>query len=421
MTAPRPAAVRSAPGPAAVRPGLPRALALAAVLGLALPTCAPSAAAADPLPKAPAIPAVKAFDGDEPLPSADRVRAYCAAHPGGCRFTIDPLASGGFYTAVKSFGNAVVNCTRDPVTVARQIALRTSSTDNLGGEITGKIAVEGQITATGEVTAGVTAKGSGDFTTPNKQQGPSATVGAEAGVNGSGKVGGSVGVKAAFEAAFKRTYQRTWVTDQTETTTYTTTVRPGEALAFGASAAMQRIAGTLTTSSGLKASGIVVDGPSTVNNSTFMADTFPVPASVCDRAGTKGRSDVEINAEAAARIAERQARNRTAAEGTAKGIKAVGEKIAQCPPGSAACMETLSGKGGREESGIKGMSDTLASFRPEPSDNGADASSTVCRNYPSSLPGGAAEQGQAPFPASQVCSLLGSEAAPAAPQKGNSP
>ncbi|GAA0299935.1 hypothetical protein GCM10010302_43130 [Streptomyces polychromogenes] len=403
------------------RPGLPGAAALGAVLGLALPLCLLSRAAAEPLPQAPAVPAVKAFDGDEPLPSADRVRAYCAAHPGGCRFTIDPLASGSYYTAVKSFGNAVVNCTRDPVTVTRQIALRTSSSDNLGGEITGKIAVEGQITASGEVTAGVTAKGSGEFTTPNKQQGPTATVGAEAGVNGSGKVGGSVGVKGAFEAAFKRTYQRTWVTEQTETTTYNTTVRPGEALAFGASAAMQRIAGTLTTGTGLKAGGIVVDGPSTVNNSTFMADTFPVPASVCDRTGAKGKSDVEINAEAARQIAERQEKNRAAAEGATKGIKAVGDRIAQCPPGSATCMEKLSGKGEREENGIKGMAETITSFRPEPSDNAADASSTVCRNHPASLPGGAAEQGQAPFPASQVCSLLGSEAASTAPRKGNAP
>lgn len=406
--------------PPARRPGAPGTAAVAAVLAL-VPALLPSHAAAEPPPKAQPIPVVKAFDGDEPLPSADRVRKYCAAHPGGCRFTIDPLASGSYYSTVKSFGNAVVNCTRDPVTVARQIALRTSSTDNLGGEITGKIAVEGQISASGEVTAGVSAKGTGEFTTPNKQQGPSATVGAEAGVNGSGKVSGSVGVKAAFEAAFKRTYQRTWVTDQTETTTYTTTVRPGEALAFGASAAMQRIAGTLTTGTGLKASGIVVDGPSTVNNSTFMADTFPVPRSVCDRSGTKGKSDVEINAEAAQQIAAQQEKNRTAAEGTARGIKAVGEKIAQCPPGSAACMEKLSGKGEREESGITGMADTVTSFRPEPSDNGADAASAVCRNFPASLPGGSAEQGQAPFPASQVCSLLGSGAAPTAPEKGSSP
>ncbi|MFD9724867.1 hypothetical protein [Streptomyces sp. NPDC059072] len=406
--------------PSARRPGTSGAVALAATLAL-VPALLPTPAAAEPPPKAPGIPAVQAFDGDKPLASAARVREYCAAHPTGCRFTIDPLASGEYYSAVKSFGNAVVNCTRDPVTVVRDITLRTSSTDNLGGEITGKIAVEGQISATGEVTAGVSAKGTGEFTTPNKQQGPSATVGAEAGVNGSGKVGGSVGVKAAFEGAFKLSYQRSWVTDQTEKTTYTTTVRPGEALAFGASAAMQRVAGTLTTGTGLSARKVVVDGPSTVNNSTFMADTFQVPRSVCDRSGTKGKSDVEINAEAAQQIAARQEKNRSAAETTAKGIKAVGDRIAQCPPDSATCMENLSGKGEREEGGIKGVADTIGSFRPEPSDNGAEAASTVCKNFPAALPGGAAEQGQAPFPASQVCSLLGSEAAPTAPEKGSAP
>ncbi|WP_053690722.1 hypothetical protein [Streptomyces sp. WM6372] len=392
------------------RTAMPRAAALAVLLVLMLvPVSLSAPASAAPVPKkAPPLPAVQAFDGDTPLPSPARIREHCAKHRDDCRFTIDAAASGEYYSAVKSFGNAVVNCTRDPIRVDRQIVLRTGSTDNLGGDITGKLAVEGQINASGEVSAGVDAKGKGEFVTPNKQQGPHATVGAEAGVSGSGKVGGSLGVKAAFEGAFKLSYQRSWTTEQTETTTYSTTVRSGEALAFGASAAMQRIAGTLTTGTGLSARNVVVDGPSTVNNSTFMADTFAVPASVCDRAGTKGKSDVEVNAEAAERIAARQEANQAAAQQTGKDIKAVGSKIAECPAGNAACMEKLAGKGEREEAGIKGMADTITAFRPEPADNGTAAVTTTCANFPGSLPGGAAEQGQAPFPATQLCSHLGS-------------
>lgn len=386
----------------------PRLLRLTVPAAAVLVALVPALASADPLPKAPATPMVQAFDGDTTLPSADRIKKYCAAHPGSCRFTIDTAASGEYYSAVKSFGNAVVNCTKDPITVARQIVLRTGSTDNLGGDITGKISIEGQINASGEVTAGVNAKGSGEFTTPNKAQGPSATVGAEAGVNGSGKVGGSVGVRGAFEGAFKLAYQRSWTTEQTETTTYTTTVRPGEALAFGASAAMQRVAGTLTTGTGLTARRVVVDGPSSVNNSTFMADTFTVPGTACNKVSAETKTDVEINAQAAKQIAEQQKKNQEAAGQADKDIKTAAAKFQECPPGSSACMEKLAGKGEREEGGIKDMTRTIADFRPEPPDNAAAVVASTCANFPASLPEGAADEGQAPFPASQLCPLLGS-------------
>jgi hypothetical protein len=242
----------------------------------------------------PGVPTAQAFDGDTPLPSPRRAVEQCAAYPGNCRFQIDPGGSGDYYSAVKSLGNAVINCTKDPITVARQITLRTGSSDNLGGDITGKIAVEGQINASGEVSAGVNAEGNGEFDTPNKQQGPSAKVGAKAGANGSGKVAGSLGVKGAFEGAFKLAYQRTWTRESTESTTYTTTVRPGDALTFGASAAMQRIAGQITIG-GLQIRKVVVDGPSSVNTSTFIADTFTAPGDACDRLRVRGKTAVDDN------------------------------------------------------------------------------------------------------------------------------
>lgn len=241
------------------------------------------------------LPTAQAFDGDTPLPSVRPVTEYCAANPGACRFAVNKAGSGDFYSTVRSLGNAAINCTDDNITVVRQITLRTGSTDNLGGEITGKIAVEGQLNASGEVSAAVNAEGSGSFDTPNKQQGPSATFGAKAGANGSGKVGGSLGLKGAFEGAFKLAYQHTWTSEHTESTTYTTVVRPGDALVFGASAAMQRVAGTITALNGLSVRNVVVTGPSTVNTSTFVAETFVVGGNTCEQVHPHAKTAADDN------------------------------------------------------------------------------------------------------------------------------
>ncbi|WP_405421213.1 hypothetical protein [Streptomyces erythrochromogenes] len=270
-------------------PGRRAALAAGAALLALTCTATGSSYAATP----PEVPTPVAYEGTTPLASTEKVTEYCAAHPGGCRFEINRAASGEYYSAVKSLGNAVVNCTKDAITVAREITLRTSSTDNLGGEITGKISIEGTISTSGEVTAGVDAKAKGEFSTPDKSKGPTATVGAEAGASGSGKIAGSLGVKGAFEGAFKLAYQRSWTTEHIEKTTYNTTVRPGDALVFGASSAMQRIAGEITTGSGLGIRKVVVDGPSTVNSSTFVADTFTVPGNTCDRLRPEGKTGTE--------------------------------------------------------------------------------------------------------------------------------
>lgn len=257
------------------------------LVAAALVALAPSAALAGPQPE---VPTAQAFDGDKPLPSTSPVTERCAADPGSCRFQIDPAASREYYSAVKSLGNAVINCTQDPIEMTRMISLQTGSTDNLGGEITGNISVEGQINATGEVTAGVTAEGHGFFDTPVKDKGPSAQVGAKGGANGSGKLGGSLGAKGAFEGAFKLHYQRGWSREHTESTTYQAVVRPGDALVFGASAAMQRVAGKLAVGGGFLVRNVVVDGPSTVNTSTFIADTFTVPGTTCDRLRPPGKT-----------------------------------------------------------------------------------------------------------------------------------
>ncbi|WP_214411353.1 hypothetical protein [Sphaerisporangium fuscum] len=271
-----------------------------------LPTTAlialmPVAAFAGPEPR---IPTAQAFVGDKPLPSTRPVTDYCATHPGGCRFNIDTASSGDFYSAVKSLGNAAINCTDDDINVERVITLKTGSSDNLGGEITGNISVEGQINASGEVSAGVNAEGSGSFDTPNKQQGPSASVGAKAGANGSGKLAGSLGLKGAFQGAFKLQYQHGWTSEHTESTTYRAKVRPGDALTFAASAAMQRIAGTISAGGGLNLRNIVVTGPSSVNSSTFYAETFVMPGNSCEQVHPHAKTAPDDNTNPPPRLAD---------------------------------------------------------------------------------------------------------------------
>ncbi|MBB4699721.1 hypothetical protein [Sphaerisporangium siamense] len=253
----------------------------APVLAAALCTPAHAAYAGQASPS-PDMPVAQAFDGDKPLSSVAKVTERCAERPGDCRFTIDKSASGEYYSAVKSLGNAVINCTLHSIKVTRQVTLRTSTSDNLGGHIAGKISAEGSVNGSGEITGGVNAEGNGSFDTPNKQQGPSATVGAKAGANGSGKISGSLGVKGAFEGAFQLQYQRTWTTENTESTSYDVTVPSGDALVFGASSAMQRIAGTITVG-GLQIREVVVDGPSSINTSTFFASTMTAPGGTCQR------------------------------------------------------------------------------------------------------------------------------------------
>ncbi|WP_285566306.1 hypothetical protein OG521_08765 [Streptomyces sp. NBC_01463] len=117
--------------------------------------------------------------------------------------------------------------------------------------------------------------------------------------------------------------------------------------------------------------------------------------------------DREANDKEAAEIAKEQEKTQAAAGQADKDIKAAGEKLKECPPGSASCMEKLTGKGEREESGISDMDGTIDSFAPDPSDNAASAVESTCTDFPASVPGGA-NDGQSAFPVSRLCSLLGS-------------
>ncbi|MFF5921111.1 hypothetical protein ACFY8C_22610 [Streptomyces flavochromogenes] len=118
--------------------------------------------------------------------------------------------------------------------------------------------------------------------------------------------------------------------------------------------------------------------------------------------------DKEANAKEAKEIEEQQKKTQEAAGKADKDIENAGKKLDECPPGSSSCMEKLAGKGGREEDGFKDMSKTISTYRPEPADNASQAVESTCAAFPASLPQGSSDPGQSPFPATQLCSLLGS-------------
>lgn len=92
-----------------------------------------------------------------------------------------------------------------------------------------------------------------------------------------------MGLLATFSAAFKAHYAKTWTTKHTETTKYQMTAKRGDILVLGASSAMERISGTLTTNREGLVREVIADGPSTVNSSSFIARTNTAPGDTCDR------------------------------------------------------------------------------------------------------------------------------------------
>ncbi|MFD3659777.1 hypothetical protein ACFWVF_04085 [Streptomyces sp. NPDC058659] len=266
-------------------PRRPRARLSALALGLTAPLAllAPPAAAEETPGEPPAAPVARAVTADGRPAKIAEVLEYCGTKRTACSFAIDPQQDREYATAVKSLGNAVVNCTTSDMGVDRTVTLRTSSTDNIGGEISGKITVEGTVTAAGEVTTNLSNDITSENKTPNLKDGPTSTNGTKTTVAGGGKLSGSMSAKLAFEAAFKATYSKSWTIENTEATVYKTTVKPYDMLVFGASASMRRVVGNLVTDTGKKILNVSVDSPSMVNSSTFVAQTYAVPDNLCGR------------------------------------------------------------------------------------------------------------------------------------------
>ncbi|WP_406367460.1 hypothetical protein [Streptomyces sp. NBC_00645] len=118
--------------------------------------------------------------------------------------------------------------------------------------------------------------------------------------------------------------------------------------------------------------------------------------------------DQQANADEAKKIEEEQKKTQEAAGKAEQTISDVGKKIDECPPGSSACMEKLTGSGTAEKDGITAMTGTISGFQTEPAGNAGAAVTSTCTDFPASLPQGSTTPGQSPFPVAQLCSLLGS-------------
>ncbi|GAV38832.1 hypothetical protein [Streptomyces acidiscabies] len=110
--------------------------------------------------------------------------------------------------------------------------------------------------------------------------------------------------------------------------------------------------------------------------------------------------------EASAQKIEEQQKKTEADAAKAQGqIDAVDKQLKECAPGSSECMTKLAGAGTSEKKGVEEMTSTIKGFKTEPGDNASSTSTGVCSGFTATLPGGA---GETPFPADQLCSLLGS-------------
>ncbi|MFD7987870.1 hypothetical protein ACFXKJ_35735 [Kitasatospora indigofera] len=254
-----------------------------AALAVLVPFAAPGAAATDTGP--PPFPVAQALDGAQPLASLGEVTGLCGK-ASDCSFRMYDRAPREFVSGVLSVGNAAINCTDSDMEIDRTVTFVTSSTDNIGGEISGRAAIEGGVDTT------VTVSGSANATPgivnsvtqygPNKDKGPSTKDDAKNTAEVTGTVAGSnalhLGAKASFESAFRASFSRQWQAVNTESTRVVFKVSAGDEIQFGMVNAMSRTAGELkVNSTGKLIKNITVDSPSSVTVSSIVAQTFAVP------------------------------------------------------------------------------------------------------------------------------------------------
>lgn len=261
------------------------ALAPGAALAVTVPFAAPAGAAAAETGPPPRFPVARALDGEKPLASPKDVTGLCAQKK-DCTFRMYGKTPREFVSGVLSVGNAAVNCTNSDLVIERTVTFTTSSTDNIGGAISGKAAIEGGVDTTVTVSGSATAtQGTADSITnfgPNKDKGPNTEDQNKNNSETSGTVAGSnalhLGAKASFESAFSASYSKQWQVVTTESTRTAFTVSAGDELQFGVANAMSRVSGELhVNGTGKLIKDVMVDSPSSVNVSSVVAQTYAVP------------------------------------------------------------------------------------------------------------------------------------------------
>ncbi|MFJ9521118.1 hypothetical protein ACIRPK_23050 [Kitasatospora sp. NPDC101801] len=257
-------------------------VAIALLVPLTTPSGAVPSSTADGVGAVPSLPVAQAFDGERPLASTREVTSQCAK-ASACTFRMYDLLPREFTSGVVSLGNAAINCTNGPMDVERTVTFVTSSTDNIGGEISGKATLSGGVDTTVTVSGSATVKpGTENSTTQygaSKDSGPSTKDDSknsfEAPVTVEGSNALHLGVKATFESAFKASFSRTWQVQSTEATKVAFQVKAGDEVQFGVANASSRTVGELLVNGlGKLIKNVTVDSPSTVNASSIVAQTF---------------------------------------------------------------------------------------------------------------------------------------------------
>ncbi|MFD4633889.1 hypothetical protein ACFVYR_33870 [Streptomyces sp. NPDC058284] len=280
-----------------------RGLVLAALTCLSLTMLAPPAHAgpiSSDTVELPSLPEARAYDSKrKPIKDYRKVLQECRTpqgKPSPCVFELKEKKE--YNTAVVSVGNAVENCTDDPIIVTKEASLTSSSTDNIGGEISGSAMFEGTINNTASVTMDDTAQVTGSATKQNATESThqtwsphsskanssstskaSSQYSATATGQNTAHVGATdtvlVGARASFTAAFRATFSKSWTKTASETMTHKFEVRPGRTLHFGASFAMATVTGDMTNKqNGNKLENFSMHTPSTANSSRLIAQAF---------------------------------------------------------------------------------------------------------------------------------------------------
>ncbi|MFJ9691582.1 hypothetical protein [Kitasatospora sp. NPDC101183] len=240
-------------------------------------TALPVALAAVVLSAAPAV--------AETAPAVDEAAAIASkcGEEYGCSYRILPEVSREYAAAVLSVGNTAINCTNKPIDIERSVVLESSTTDNIAGQISGRVALEGTIDNTTDASASGSVSNKTEVThidhTAPSDKGPNADISNGGTFNAGGTVSGAaqlkLSAKASFELAFQATYSHEWKRSISETTQVKFTVRPGDELQFGVLNAMNRTVGELRVDAiGKLIKNVVVDSPSSVNVSTVVAQTY---------------------------------------------------------------------------------------------------------------------------------------------------
>ncbi|MEU2717677.1 hypothetical protein [Streptomyces sp. NPDC007205] len=236
------------------------------------------------------MPKAQAFDGKKPLSSLKEVTDLCKQGK-GCRFIVDAVRE--YRGGVISVGNAFLNCTDEDVSVQRRVTLWPRITDNIEGEINGRATDTGRVSNSSQVELSGTAEGSQtirkNFRSYNEEmQKATSSNSTESETRGtlSGSISSeSTGSKESdqeYENSAGRTDSRTWDNSVRSDTEVEATAPAGDVLIWGYQEMGHRVKGTLKalgTSKYIK--NVVVDEPSILQSSSFVAQTYTAPMGAC--------------------------------------------------------------------------------------------------------------------------------------------